>query len=88
MLSVLKYAVKTLHDDKTKLISWYFPVGILLKYIKCESSWYDNLTTANLNPLKSEKGKKVPNILPIHLCFVELDLGTIYPTALILSLSL
>lgn len=34
MLGVLKYVVKNLHDDKTKLINYYFPVGVLLKNFK------------------------------------------------------
>lgn len=38
-LGVLKCVVKALHDDKTKLIKYYFPIGILLKNIKCEVSW-------------------------------------------------
>lgn len=39
MLGVLKYVVKSLHDDKTKLINYYFPVGALLKTLKCKSLW-------------------------------------------------
>ena len=34
MLGVLKYVVKALHNDKTKLINQYFPVGILLKNVR------------------------------------------------------
>lgn len=45
-------------------------------------------TTANLNPLYSEKGEKKPDIMLIHPCFVELDLGIIHLTPFILFLSL